>query len=144
MNIHYKIVELWPDDHLMTVRYWTDMLTEEMLAGDANRNSDGIPVRCRTDISINIPIPVPSGEELDIFIKRNAPFAWLKMLEDVRDPKVDTDASHISSLLNVVKTTTISEVEELLKPILPPTPQNGKTGELSEEDIQKLIDNITK
>ena len=84
MNIHYKIVELWPDDHLMVARYWTDVLTEEMLAGDANRNSDGTPVRCRTDVAINIPIPVPTGKELDVFIKRNAPLGWLKMMEDVK------------------------------------------------------------
>jgi len=144
MNIHYKIVELWPDDHLMVARYWTDVLTEEMLAGDANRKEDGTPVRCRTDVAINIPIPVPSGEELDVFIKRNAPLGWLKMMEDVKNPDVDTDANHISSLLNVAKTTTINEIEELNKPIMITTEESQKSGELSEEDIQKLIDNIKK
>ena len=144
MNIHYKIVELWPNDHLMVARYWTDVLTEEMLAGDENRKEDGTPVRCRTDVAINIPIPVPSGEELDIFLKKNAPLGWLKMMEDVKNPDVDTDANHVSSLLNVAKSTTMSEIEELVKPISPPVDPVQNSGELSEEDIQKLIDNIKK
>jgi hypothetical protein len=142
MNIHYKIVEVWPDDHLMVARYWTDVLTEEMLAGDANRNSDGTPVRCRTDVAINIPIPVPTGKELDVFIKRNAPLGWLKMMEDVKNPDVNTDASHVSSLLHVSKTTTMNEIEEITKPLSPTVQQNRNTGKLTEEDIQQLIDNI--
>lgn len=143
MNIHYKIIELWPDDHLIVARYWTDVLTEEMLASDSNRKEDGTPVRCRTDVTINLPIPVPTVDELDNIVKRSGPIAWLKMMEDVRDPDVDTDISHISSLLHAAKTTTLSEIEDLNKLILPiKTPETSN--ELTEEDIQKLIDNLKK
>jgi hypothetical protein len=145
MNIHYKIVEVWPDDHLMVARYWTDILTEEMLAGDVNRNPDGTPVRCRTDVAINIPIPVPSEEELDVFIKKNAPLGWLKMMEDVKNPDVDTDVSHVSSLLRVTKTTTVSEIEEINKPLIPDSIVPAATSvELTETDIQNLINSLKK
>ena len=145
MNIHYKIVEVWPDDHLMIARYWTDILTEEMLAGDVNRNPDGTPVRCRTDVAINIPIPVPSEEELDVFIKKNAPLGWLKMMEDVKNPDVDTDVSHVSSLLRVTKTTTVSEIEEINKPLIPDSIAPAATSvELTETDIQNLINSLKK
>lgn len=143
MNIHYKIVEFWPDDHLVVVRYWTDVLTEEMLASDGNRKEDGTPTRCRTDVAINIPIPVPSENEMDSLLKKNAPLGWLKMMEDVKNPDVDTDASIVSSLLHVSKTTTMNEIEELNKPVpLVSNQQTNNSNELSEEDIQKLIDNI--
>ena len=145
MNIHYKIVEVWPDDHLMVARYWTDILTEEMLAGDVNRNPDGTPVRCRTDVAINIPIPVPSVEELDIFIKKNAPLGWLKMMEDVKNPDVDTDVSHVSSLLRVTKTTTMNEIEEINKPLIPDFVEPASSSvELTETDIQNLINSLKK
>jgi hypothetical protein len=149
MNIHYKIVEFWPDDHLIVARYWTDALTEEILAGDANRNPDGTPVRCRTDVAINIPIPVPSEEELDILVKKSGPYAWLKMMEDVKNPEVDTDANFVSSILHVQKETTQDEIDELLKPLPMPSileilQQEVKPNseELTEADIQKLIDSL--
>ena len=32
MDIHYKIIEVNPDEHSIVVRYFTDLMTEEMLA----------------------------------------------------------------------------------------------------------------
>jgi hypothetical protein len=149
MNIHYKIVELWPDDHLIVVRYWTDVITEEMLASDANRKEDGTPVRCRSDISLNLPIPVPTGNDLDIFLKSAGPIGWLKMLEDVKDPNVNTDTSGIKSLVNVQKTTTFDEISNLhpRAPVptdLPNLPVLNDNTELTEDDIKKMIENIKK
>ena len=140
MNIHYKIVELWPDDHLIVARYWTDNITEEMLASDSNRKGDGTPVRCRTDVSLNLPIPVPTGSELDKFLMTYAPAVWLKMLEDVRNPDIDTDSSAIASLLHVKKTTTLDEIAEAMK--IPTEVPNNQ--DLTESDIQRLIDNLKK
>jgi hypothetical protein len=64
------------------------------------------------------------------------------MMEDVKNPDVNTDASHVSSLLHVSKTTTMNEIEEITKPLSPTVQQNRNTGKLTEEDIQQLIDNI--
>ena len=139
MNIHYKIVELWPDDHLIVARYWTDNITEEMLASDTNRKEDGTPVRCRTDVSLNLPVPTPSVDEVETIVKGNAPLTWLKMLESKLDPKIDTEVDHIKALLNVKKT---ASEKEMILPL--PLISKELSKELSEEDIQKLIENITK
>ena len=135
MNIHYKIVELWPNDHLIVARYWTDNITEEMLASDSNRKEDGTPVRCRTDVSLNLPVPTPSIDEVDSIVKSNVPLQWLKMLEAKLNPEIDTEVEHLKALVNVKKTSTEQDM------VLPP-PILSK--ELSEDDIQKLIENITK
>jgi hypothetical protein len=133
MNIHYKIVELWPNDHLIVARYWTDNITEEMLASDPNRKEDGTPVRCRTDVSIGLPVPTPSTDEVDVMVKKNVPLAWLKMLEAKLDPQIDTEVDHIYSLLNAVKTT--DEETVMSSSVVEPP-------ELIGEDIQKLIDRL--
>ena len=136
MNIHYKIVEVWPDDHLIVARYWTDIITENFLASNDQRSEDGTPLRCRTDISLNVPIPAPSAEELDKFILFNAPLAFLKTLEDVKDPDVDTSMDHILALKG--KKFTKENAESMLKF------NNGiPKEELTEEEIQKLIDQVS-
>jgi len=134
MNIHCKIVEVWPEDHLIVARYWTDVITEEMLASDSNRKENGTPVRCRTDVSITLPVPTPSIEEIDAIIKRNVPLEWLKMLEAKKDPNINTEVDHINNLVNVEKTFTETEIV----PVLP----LAQSDELSEEDINKLLNTI--
>lgn len=147
MNIHYKIVELWPDDHLVVVRYWTDNISEMDLASDQNRKEDGTPVRCRTDVSINLPVPMPTDpEEIDKIIKVAGPISWLKMLEDVKNPDVDTSLDAVAGLVGVTKTTTKEEITTIMQEnqdirTLPEVQTTAK--ELSDEDIQKLIDSIS-
>jgi hypothetical protein len=126
MNIHYKVVETWPTDHLIVVRYWTDNISEEALASDGNKNSDGKPVRCRTDVAITLPVPPPAGDELDKLIVSNAPLTWLKTMEAVKDPNTNTDISHITAMIG--KVTTKSETE--LKPADAP---------IVEVDVEELL-----
>lgn len=132
MNLHYKIVEVWPDDHLIVVRYWTDVLSEESLASDQNRNEDGTPVRCRSDVSLTLPIPVPEESALQELILAQAPFHWLKTLEDVLNPEVDTSVDHIKSLLGKKFT------KENLEKSLLSVPKD-----LTDEEIEDLINSIT-
>jgi len=136
MNIHYKIVELWPNDHLIVARYWTDKLTEEMLASDSNRKENGTPVRCRSDISINLSVPPQEGEELDKLILKNIPYDWLKILESVIDPNVNTDTSHIVSLFEVSKTVDDETLKKLNTPLTVVVP------ELQESEIEELLKNL--
>jgi len=110
INIHYKIIETWPDDHLVVARYWTDVLTEEYLAADQNRYPDGTPVRCRSDISISLSVPPETGEELNKRIMSNAPLDWLKKLEAVKDPNTDTNIDHVTALIGQVKTVTEKDI----------------------------------
>jgi hypothetical protein len=134
MNLHYKIVEVWPSDHLIVARFWTDLLSEEFLASDSNRNEDGTPVRCRSDVSLTLPIPAPTEEELEKLILRNAPIAWLQTLEDVHNPNVDTSLSGLQNLVGVPKVKSLKEVQEIVNPQSSPV--------LSEEDITALIEKL--
>lgn len=136
MNVNYKIVEVWPQDHLIVARYWTDVLTEEMLASNDFRKEDGTPVRCRSDVSITLPVPEPDEKELEKLIELQAPINWLKTLEDVIDPTVDTSMALTKSLLNVTKTKTMDEIQALLA-----GQQSSNT--LTDDEIQKMIEKIS-
>jgi hypothetical protein len=131
MNLHYKIVEVWPSDHLIVVRYWTDDLSENFLASDLNRNPDGTPVRCRSDVSMTLPVPAPTGKELEDMIVRNAPIDWLKTLEKVKAPDIDTTMSEILKLKN----------NEIVVDVNNHSKKND--GTLSDEEIQEMINKIT-
>lgn len=96
--IKYKIVEVNPQEHSIVVRYYTDKITEQMLAVDV---LDGVIRRCRTDYSLDLPVPTPTGKVLHDFIAMRAPRDWLFAQEDVLDPAVDTSLSSILPLLNV-------------------------------------------
>lgn len=96
--IKYKIVEVNEAEHSIVVRYYTDKITEEMLAVDI---LDGVIRRCRTDYSLDLPIPAPTGAELHNFISIRAPKDWLFAQEDILDPAIDTSLSSIMPLLNV-------------------------------------------
>jgi len=127
MNIHYKIVEVWPSDHLIVARYWTDVITEQYLDSNQGTKDDGTPARCRSDVSITLPIPAPTGQELEDLIMRNAPSFWLKTLEDVHNPEIDTSMTNIQSLLGQ---TFVKEVD---------LNASNNTEILSDDEIQKLI-----
>jgi hypothetical protein len=131
MNLHYKIIEVYPNDNLIVVRYWTDILTEKFLAADSQLNGLGEPARCRSDVSITLPIPTPTGDELDKILVQNAPIDWLKMMETVLDPAVDTSLDPIYPLVNQTFT---KNMEDLV--------QEGVNA-LTDADIEKLIDSIT-
>ena len=130
MNLHYKIVEVWPNDHLIVTRYWTDILSEEFLASDVNRREDGTPVRCRSDVSITLPIPAPTGKELEDLIVRQAPLEWLKTLEKVQTPEIDTSMKDIIALKNVVSTKSEEEIRSEIE---------GISQSLTDEEIQEMI-----
>jgi hypothetical protein len=100
MNVKYKIIEVWPDEHQIVVRYTTDLITEDsvVLTRDANNNI----VRCRTDVPITLPIPIPTGDALDNLILHSAPVSFLVTKESVINPEIET--GDLSSLLNVSKT----------------------------------------
>ena len=132
MNVHYKIVEVWPQDHLIVVRYWTDIISEEFLASSTEKNENGSFVRCRTDVALSVPVPAPSNEELEKFILNNIPYNFLKTLENVLDPNVDTSMQSIFSMKNKKFT------KENYEPIDPLS-----TKELSEDEIKTLIDSIS-
>ncbi len=136
MNIHYKIVEVWPSDHQIVVRYWTDVLSEEFLASDSNRKEDGTPVRCRSDVALTLAIPAPTGDALEKLILANVPMAWLQTLENVQDPNVNTDMSSIENLLGVVNVKSATEIQQAIG--------SNQTQQLSDAEISSLIAKIAE
>lgn len=76
--LKFKIIEINDTDHSVVVRFYTDKITEEMLAIDI---LDEDIRRCRTDYNIDLPMPTPIGEELDSFLIKFAPIDWLAKQE---------------------------------------------------------------
>lgn len=145
MDIHYKIIEVNPNEHAIIVRYFTDFLSEEHLATnpeDPNRLPDGSPVRCRTDYNINIPIPAPEGDVLHEYILSKAPTHWFDILHKVGDPMVDTSMSAMINMLGVVQTKSVdySAVAAFIPQQLPePVIPDGEAGKMTDDDIQALL-----
>jgi hypothetical protein len=131
MNIHYKIVEIWPDDHLIVARYWTDNVTEQFLSNSDNYFPDGSPARCRSDVSITLPVPTPTGEDLENIILRNAPTYWLTALEAVFNPDIDTNMKHIKEMVGKTFTRDLSADD------------NTSTQVLTDDEIRKLIEKFS-
>jgi len=130
MNLHYKIVEVWPQDHLVVIRYWTDALSEEFLASNDIRKEDGTPERCRSDVSVTLPIPAPEGAELEKLLISYAPLDWLKTMEKIQAPEIDTSMGGIMELKDASFTVDISKMET-------------QFDTMTDEEIQEMIDKIT-
>lgn len=109
MKIKFKILEVHPDEHSVTVRYYTDILTEDSLAslhnsdGSIVRRSDGSPMRCRTDYHINIweTNPTASIEKILEMLGKYAPVNWFKLKHDILNQSIDTSMTEVSNLINV-------------------------------------------
>jgi len=109
MNIKYKIIEVYPEQHSFVVRYYTDKIAEEHLCRQFNE--DGSPLlspsggiaRCTYDLNISIydTFPAPTGAELHTKIMLHAPTAALGMEEALIDPLVDTSLPGISGLIGI-------------------------------------------
>ena len=102
MNLKYKIVEVHPQQHSIVVRFYTDRITERMLAVQTDSATDTV-LRARTDYSIDLPVPAPDGTALDALIISRAPREWLATQEAVLNPEVDTSLSALQSLVGVEK-----------------------------------------
>lgn len=87
-KIFYKIIESDPSDLQITVRFFSDQLTESELMVDAGR--------ARTDYAITLPVPIPTADALHELIMQACPVAWFRAMHAARDPKIDTGMPHIA------------------------------------------------
>ena len=111
----YKIIEIDANQHSIVVRFYTDKITEVMLATDV---LNGVVRRCRTDYNIDLPLPPPQGAALEQYILRHGPSDWLAMQEAILDPNVNTSMSAITPLLGV-------ETHAVLAAIIPVAQSNA-------------------
>jgi hypothetical protein len=137
MHIKYKIVDVYPNDHNIIVRYYTDDLPESELMSAPGLREDGTSIRCRTDVSITLPVPEPTADELNKIIMLNCPLGFFELQEKIKDPSVDTSMTVSSSLLNVEKTTTAEEILDLTKPAVP-----TENAPLTDAEIEELIQKL--
>ena len=125
MIVYYKIVEVWPENQTITVRYYTSEVTEDDLKSGDQVKEDGTPVRCRTDLSISIPHPRPTDSELRDTIKRNAPIPFLEMQEKIKNKLIDTSMKKYENMMGIMN---YFDTNEGAVPVNP--------------EIKKLIDSI--
>jgi len=110
----------------MVVRYFSDLVTEDSLATEFNldgeivRDSNGSPVRCRTDYNIEITeYPSPSKERLIEIISSYAPKSFFDKYVQVANTQVDTSLSAGISMINEVnlvvdKPKTVIDIDQLI------------------------------
>ncbi len=105
--IKYKIVEVNSEQHSIVVRFYSDVITEESLA--VQWGDDGQILRGRTDYNIDLPIPAPSGDELQNIILSNAPSQWLKTQAFLLDPDVNTSLEDVKLLIGIESVEPVAE-----------------------------------
>lgn len=137
MKVYYRILEVNENEHSFVVRYYTDKLTENILATDLNidgsirRTKEGYPTRCRTDYNIAFfEHNVPTEEDIKKKIDQSAPIEWFKLKENILDPNVETSLSSLKSIPQV------GEVSEPVKLV-----SSAKI--LSDEEIDNLLSELT-
>ena len=79
-KLTYRIVESYPEERIYVVRFLSDFLTEEELKSSPHVADDGMPLRCRTDVSIEVPLTMenPTEDELEEFFWQFCPFPFFE------------------------------------------------------------------
>lgn len=131
MDIKYKIVEVHEQDHLIVVRYYSDDLPETELASAPEVDAKGIPVRCRTDVSISVPIPEPSDEELNKLILQYCPVVFFETMKKIKDPTIDTSMKKTKKKLNKEIKFNTDDLKANITPQI-----------LTDADVQKLLEKL--
>ena len=142
VNIKWKILEKNENEQAIIVRYWTDMVSQEDLRNASENLPDGTPVRCVTDYNINIWHHLESEEEVQKHIEQCAPVAYFALKHKVKDPNRDSSLSIIDKMMN--KTNEILVDSTPPKRPEPPKQENNQSNkELTDEEIEKLLESIT-
>lgn len=115
MIIKYKIVELYENDRTMVVRYYTDILSEKDLESVPNPDDPTKPLRCKSDVSLSIPLPEPTQAELEKLILRNAPIAGLEVLEKIKMEPQTAVLTTVPLLVDVEVSKTKEEIAALIQ-----------------------------
>lgn len=99
MNIKYKFLSTNPQENCVEVRYYTDLITEEMLV--SNRHEDGSIQRCRSDLNIMLPYPAPLGADLEKYILQFANVQWFEHMERALSGVTDPALAVIQTVAGV-------------------------------------------
>ena len=138
-NIKYKIIETYEDTKSITVRYWTDNISEEELRVDAENLSDGSPARCKNDLHIELDPSIKTEEDLHNRIISCAPIQTLKRAEEFKN---STDLNPVLLATNLIHKTHEKEIEEPDPEKYGPNSMINSPKELTDEEIEKLLEEI--
>jgi hypothetical protein len=134
MQINYRVLSYNEKDHSMTVRYWTDELSEEELNAFFDEynnivyNPDGYPVRTKTDMNITFyNNPNPSSNDIINIIEKSAPTLWLYNLEQNKISNTEYSLANVASFVGVSNSLQI-DTSNL----------NNTSTSLSDSEIQKM------
>lgn len=83
MQLYYRVISIDETDFSITVRYFSEELSEFDLRSDREDPSNP-PLRCLTDYNLNIWQDGLSEEELHKSIIQNAPRDWLRRKGQVK------------------------------------------------------------
>ena len=143
IKFYYKIIEANEDDQSITVRYWTDFLSEEELAADNNRNPDGTPVRCRTDYNYNLWDNKKTTEEIEEMIVSGFPREWFLLKYAVKTPDIDHTTTGrmkgVASLLNKTHERESQKIKQVDIPTL-----DTPVSILTQDNINEFIENAPR
>lgn len=125
MQIHQEIIEAYPLNNQIVVRFTTDIATAQHLCLIPNQENPELPpARCSTDRAITLPLPVPTGEALQTLIMTACDWGLLEREErrilDAQTPDLELQAARdaISSMLgstfSVIHPGTVVETEEMI------------------------------
>lgn len=118
MDIRYRILRVNEVDHSFVVRYYTDILTEDLLCnyfdGDGNiiRDANGYPTNCKTDTNITIfNNPTPSQNDIiKLVIDHSSTMKdYLEILELRLQPNSIDTMANVKPLVNTTGIVTINE-----------------------------------
>lgn len=97
MQINYRLIDTYPDEHQVLVRFFSDQLPESALV--SAWATDGVtPARYRTDYLVTLPIPAPVGSDFDAYILRHCPVRWFELKAKIADPLIDTSLDALTQL----------------------------------------------
>jgi len=136
IKFYYKIIEANEEEQSITVRYWTDFLSEEELAADNNRNPDGTPVRCRTDYNFNIWDNTKTTEEIEEMIVSGFPREWFLLKYAVKTPNIDhTTTGRMKGVASLLNKTHERESQK---------PEINNEPILTQDNINEFIENAPR
>lgn len=139
MNLKFRIIDVNEEEGSVVVRYYTDTQTEDELAslfdedGDIIRTEEGYPVRCRTDMNVNI-FDLQNIDNLNLdsikeTLIRPTPLEWFELQEKIKDPNFETKFNNLKSEIGKTYEYT---TEDVMKS------RNVAMDQVSDSDLQIL------
>lgn len=89
MELKYKVIAVDTETRMMTVRYYSNTVTEAMLSAE----------KFPTDVTVNVPIPLPSVDAMKWTIESLIPVAYFQKKALLADPTVSKDLGRIVAML---------------------------------------------